>query len=70
MAKTRILAADFLRHLGRNLFVAAGAPADEAAIVADELVEASLMGLDSHGVMRFTQYLDAAAEGRIRPGTR
>ena len=26
------------------------------------------MGLDSHGVMRFTQYLDAAAEGRICPG--
>ena len=26
------------------------------------------MGLDSHGVMRFKQYLDAAAEGKIRPG--
>ena len=68
MAQTRIFAADFLRHLGRRLFAAAGAPADEAAIVADELVEASLMGLDSHGVMRFTQYLDAAAAGTVHPG--
>ena len=26
------------------------------------------MGLDSHGVMRFTQYLDAAAAGTVHPG--
>jgi uncharacterized oxidoreductase len=68
MAEVLVFAADYLRDLGRRLFAAGGAPADEAAMVADELVEASLMGLDSHGVMRFKQYLDAAAEGSIRPG--
>ena len=67
MAQTRIFAADSC-----GTWDAASSrppePADEAAIVADELVEASLMGLDSHGVMRFTQYLDAAAAGTVHPG--
>ena len=67
-ADMRVFSSDYLRNLGKGLFVACGAPEDEAAIVADELVEASLMGLDSHGVMRFAQYVDDAVGGRVRPG--
>ena len=68
MAETRVFPADFLRELGTKIFIACGAPADEAAIVADELVEASSMGLDSHGVIRLVQYADDALCGKIKPG--
>lgn len=60
--------AESLRRTGIALLSACGASPEEAAIVADELVEASLMGLDSHGVMRYTQYAEDALAGRIRPG--
>jgi uncharacterized oxidoreductase len=58
----------WLRCLGTRLLVAVGAPEDEAQIVAEELVEASLMGLDSHGVIRLVQYANDARAGKIRPG--
>jgi uncharacterized oxidoreductase len=51
-----------------SLFVAAGAPDDEAAIVARELATSSLMGHDSHGLLRVPEYLRMAAEGVIVPG--
>jgi hydroxycarboxylate dehydrogenase B len=57
-----------LRDTGRRLFQAVGAPPGEAALVADELVDASLMGLDSHGVARFPMYVDQALDGTVKPG--
>jgi uncharacterized oxidoreductase len=57
-----------LLDLGTELFVACGAPADEAAQVAGHLVEASLMGIDSHGVVRYIMYVEHCLDGRIRPG--
>ena len=50
------------------MFVACGAPAHEAHTVAAHLVEASLMGIDSHGVIRYVMYVEHCLEGRIRPG--
>lgn len=50
--------------------MALGAPANEAAIVANELVEASLMGLESHGVTRYIWYAEQVLGGRIKPGAR
>jgi len=64
----KLLTAEYLRRVGTGIFTACGAPPNEAAIVAEELVEASLMGLDSHGVMRFVQYAEEALEGRVQPG--
>jgi uncharacterized oxidoreductase len=58
----------FLRDLGLRLFRACGSPGDEARLVADELVDASLMGLDSHGVARFPLYVEQALDGTVRPG--
>jgi uncharacterized oxidoreductase len=34
----------------------------------DDLVEASLMGLESHGVMRYVQYTEQVLNGKIKPG--
>ena len=47
-----------IRRFARDIFEAAGSSADEAGIVADHLVEASLMGHDFHGVIRICKYVD------------
>jgi ureidoglycolate dehydrogenase (NAD+) len=57
----------------RACLEAVGVPAADARSVADALVQTSLWGIDSHGVLRLTHYLDrlqrgstaAAAPGRI-----
>ncbi|MDP6439669.1 MAG: Ldh family oxidoreductase [Candidatus Brocadiia bacterium] len=64
----KVFSADYLRQVGVDLFTACGAPAEEAACVADELVEASLMGLESHGVTRYILYAEHVLEGKIKPG--
>lgn len=51
-----------------RLFESAGVPADEAALVAANLVGANLRGHDSHGVMRVPQYLDFLQNGHYHAG--
>jgi len=58
----------YLFRLARDIFKACGTPGSEAEIVAEHLVTSSLMGLDSHGIMRIPQYVNAIKEGTIRPG--
>ncbi len=57
-----------LHRLAADIFEAAGAPGGEAEIVAEHLVSASLLGYDTHGVMRIPQYVDEIRQGAIRPG--
>ena len=63
----RLFSAEYLRALGTDLFVGCGASQEDADVVASELVEASLMGLDSHGVVRYVQYVEDALNGQISP---
>jgi hydroxycarboxylate dehydrogenase B len=58
-----------IRKIAKDLFLKAGASEKEAEIVSEEIVEASLMGLDSHGIMRIAQYLEQVKEGLIKPNT-
>lgn len=60
--------AESLTSFVNALFRAKGVPDDEAARVTASLVDANLCGHDSHGVIRTVQYLDAIADGRLRPG--
>lgn len=60
--------AESLRQVGMAIFRALGASREEATIVVNELVEASLMGIDSHGVMRYIQYAEEVWSGQIKPG--
>jgi len=60
--------ADQLTAFANSIFLAAGAPADEAARVAESLVLANLCGHDSHGMIRVVQYADAIKDGRLKPG--
>ena len=49
------------------IFRAAGSDGEEARIVAAHLVEANLVGHDSHGVMRVYKYVDWVKAGQVVP---
>lgn len=55
-------------QFANRMFQAMGVPAEEAACVAESLVDANLCGHDSHGLIRLVQYIDAIRDGRIVPG--
>ncbi len=67
---THTIRADQLEGLVRDIFIAAGAPADIAAVVAESLVLTNLMGHDSHGVLRVKQYVLMITDGMIQPEER
>ena len=62
--------AEPLEGLARDIFRAAGTPADIAAIVAESLVTTNLLGHDSHGVLRVKQYISMIRKGMIQPAQR
>jgi uncharacterized oxidoreductase len=49
------------------VFEAAGASKEGAGLVATSLVNSNLVGHDSHGIVRVTQYLDNIARGELQP---
>lgn len=52
-----------LRDIGYRVFVAAGAPSDEARTISDHLVDANLVGHDSHGILRLPGYAKGMERG-------
>ena len=60
--------AERLIEIGRALFVAAGTPRDEAEIVMRHVVDANLVGHDSHGVIQIPTYIERIKAGHIVPG--
>ena len=62
------IAAERLEEIGRALFVAAGTPQAEAALVMRHIVGANLVGHDSHGVIQIPTYIDRIKVGHIVPG--
>jgi hydroxycarboxylate dehydrogenase B len=52
------------------IFVAAGSEPREADIIAAHLVDASLMGHDSHGIIRVSKYIDWLRAAQVRPNRR
>lgn len=63
-----IIAADRLREIVRDVFAGAGCAADEAERVARYLVEANLVGHDSHGVIRVPSYVEWLRTGKVLAG--
>jgi hydroxycarboxylate dehydrogenase B len=59
---------DYLRKVGTDIFIGCGAPPDEAAIVADDLVESNLLGYDSHGIIRCETYVEFVVNKKVLPG--
>jgi LDH2 family malate/lactate/ureidoglycolate dehydrogenase len=60
---------DALRSFVTALYLAAGLPKQDAALVADSLVDADLRGHSSHGVMRAAWYIDRVQSGVMTPVT-
>jgi uncharacterized oxidoreductase len=58
------IAAAPLRDLVQTIFERAGSDAAEASAVADHLIEANLMGHDSHGVIRVAPYIELLRSGK------
>ncbi|WP_397412641.1 malate/lactate/ureidoglycolate dehydrogenase [Polaromonas sp.] len=67
MQKT--LPAQELQSQVATVLIAAGSAAEEASVVAANLVLANLSGHDSHGVGMLPRYVDAVLEGGLHPNT-
>ena len=57
-----------LTAIAQAVFTAAGLEQDEASIVAEHLVQANVVGHDSHGVLRIPEYLAWMEAGDVVPG--
>lgn len=67
MAASNIYPAESLKGFAIALLEAAGAPPDNAAIVAEALVDADSEGLPSHGLLHLPMYLARIAGGSVDP---
>jgi LDH2 family malate/lactate/ureidoglycolate dehydrogenase len=57
-----------LREMIQAVFLRLDVPPEDTAIIVDTLMEASLAGYHSHGVMRVPIYVDGIRAGTMRPG--
>ncbi|GIW08501.1 MAG: dehydrogenase [Dehalococcoidia bacterium] len=65
-----VVSANELERLAAAILHRLGAPGDIAGIVAESLVEANLLGHDSHGVIQLLRYASKVAEGSLQPAAR
>jgi LDH2 family malate/lactate/ureidoglycolate dehydrogenase len=65
---TRISPGD-LRVFASGVLTAVGVPGDDAALVADSLVQADLWGHQSHGLLRLPWYVARLRSGAMQPRT-
>lgn len=54
-----LFAPDKLHRIGVEIFLAAGVSEDDARTVVDHLIDSNLFGHDSHGAIRFPEYIKA-----------
>ena len=64
---SRVFPPQAVAELGVRLFTAAGARLRDADVTVTSLVTSSLMGHDSHGIMRLPGYTRALVKGDIKP---
>lgn len=64
----KLISAERLRRLARQIFIAAGCSPEESERIAHYLVLANLTGHDSHGVIRIARYLEWMDKGWLKPG--
>jgi LDH2 family malate/lactate/ureidoglycolate dehydrogenase len=67
MADVTRVSTERLRQFIEQVFAAAGAPAADAATVAEVLVKADLRGFESHGSTRVAGYLSMIRLGLLNP---
>ncbi len=64
------LPVDVLRRITQDVLQAVGTPKDMAQVVGYSLVEANLVGHDSHGVLQLPPYVQYVRAGQVRPDAR
>jgi LDH2 family malate/lactate/ureidoglycolate dehydrogenase len=64
----RTARAEELKRFAAAVFVAHGTPPSDASLVAEALVKASLLGHDSHGILRVARYIDKIRQHTLDPG--
>jgi len=62
-----VIAHTTLQQFGSTIFQAAGVPSDQADVLTYHLVEANLVGHDSHGVMHIPGYTRQLLDGTMQP---
>ena len=62
-----LISSEALKDLIERILAAARVPQPKAALVAESLVAANLRGVDSHGAMLLTYYLDQIRTGNVDP---
>lgn len=67
MSKTCVFPVEALRRFMVQALAAAGVSGPEGEIVADNLLNADLWGLDTHGVSRFPVYFKRILAGAVNP---
>ena len=67
MSGERTIDAKDLARFMEDALAAAGVPRPDAAVVADNLVQADLQGIGSHGVGRFPVYFGRVSAGLVNP---
>jgi hydroxycarboxylate dehydrogenase B len=63
-----IFTADQLTQICRKVFHAFDVPDAEAAVVTQSMVDANLVGHDSHGVIHLPKYVDELENALVQPG--
>jgi LDH2 family malate/lactate/ureidoglycolate dehydrogenase len=66
-AEKQYVKAEDAREFVKGVLVGNGVPPDNAAIVADCLVEADLRGVDTHGINRIPSYMARIRQGVLDP---
>jgi LDH2 family malate/lactate/ureidoglycolate dehydrogenase len=66
-AQTVIVAEKALKSFCVEVLRKVGVPSDEAVLIVDNLVEADLRGVESHGVVRFPIYVKRIVDGGSNP---
>ncbi len=56
-----------LRAFCEECFIKAGVSEEHAKLIADHLITASLRGVDSHGIIRISYYLEGIRRGYVKP---
>lgn len=67
MSQSLLIDPDALTDVLHAILIADGCSEDEANCVSEHLVEASLKGHDSHGVIRITRYHQWLQSGQLKP---
>jgi L-2-hydroxycarboxylate dehydrogenase (NAD+) len=65
-AGTAIAAAALLAFT-QDAFAACGIPPADAEVIANAMIEADLIGVDTHGIARLPQYVPWLRGGQINP---